>query len=572
MTSSQLLKWQKINSIDEFESLGQSSSQQIWVENIALNQLNSIPSLLNVTHLTIRNCALTSIQDISQMEQLVELDLSQNTIKYHVSELGALTKLKILNVQSNEIFRIDLIEWQKLEQLQSLNISDNEILFCEPLKDLDIKELKCDSNKLVDLEFIIKMKNYKFDWIINYSRGNNPKFATLKDFQEYLGSNFKQAAKELMHSNKSKQDQTNILIDYIQQCNIIKLSNLVNGKSLTLENEKITNIQFTDILNIKKLIVNNCQRLQFLKTPVNITSLTINNCLDIYNINGIGQMKQLTYLNLNQNSILLIEPVSQLNNLTSFSAKSNYIQDSFTLSPKLQKGVKAQKIPSNDVYQEYLRSINSDISVQKLKDELYDGKMHSKFKNKISQNKIFQNKLNIKSDSELNSLQFTDSLNMHELKIESCKNASFAKRTPTKITKLVVIGKCDLDGIENMNQIIYLDLQKNNIYKIQMLANLQQLKILFVNQNKISDISIIQKLNQLKFLDLSRNRIESINGVEDLKNLEQLYLSQNYIKNIQPLTNLTQLEQLDLRDNQILDYNALKVHPNIRKYKLDKIQ
>ncbi|CAL6099366.1 leucine-rich_repeat domain-containing protein [Hexamita inflata] len=566
MTSSQLLKWQKINSIDEFESLGQSSSQQIWVENIALIQFNSIPN--HITHLTIRNCALTSIQDISQMKQLVELDLSQNRIKYHVSELGDLKNLKILNVQNNEIFRIDLIEWQDLKELQSLNISNNEILFCEPLKDLDIQELKCDNNKLVDLEFIIKMKNYKFDWIINYSRGNNAQFATLEDFQEYNGPNSgTEQAEELMHSTQSKQDQTNILIDYIQQCNVIKLSNLVNGKSLTLENEKIINIQFTDILNIKKLIVNNCQNLQFLKTPVNITSLTINNCVDIYNIDGIGQMKQLTSLNLNQNSILLIEPVSQLNNLTYFSAKSNYIQDSFTLSPKLQKGVKAQKIPSNDVYQEYLRSINSNISVQKLKDEFYDQKMHSKFKNKIK-----KNKLNIKSDSELNSLQFMDSLNMHELKIESCKNASFAKRTPTKIKKLVVIGKCNLDGIEKIKQIIYLDLQKNNINKIQMLANLQQLKILFVNQNKISDISIIQKLNQLKFLDLSRNRIESINGIEDLKDLVELYLSQNYIKNIQPLTNLTQLEQLDLRNNKISDYNALKVHPNKRKYKLDKIQ
>ncbi|CAL5998663.1 leucine_Rich Repeat (LRR)-containing protein [Hexamita inflata] len=412
------------------------------------------------------------------------------------------------------------------------------------------------------------MKNYKFDWLINYSRGNNTKLATLEDFQEYLGGNFgtEETAQKLHDSSKAKQDKTNIFIDYIQQCNIIKLSNIVNGKSVTLENEKITNIQFTDILNITKLIVKNCQCLQFKETPVNITSLTINNCVDIYNVDGIGQMKQLTSLNLDLNSILIIEPVSQLNNLKSFSAKSNYIQDSFTLSPKLQKGVKSQQIPSNAVYEKYLRSINSNISVQEFKDELYDRKMLSKFKNKIS-----KNKLNIKSDSELNSLQFTDSLNLLELKIESCKNASFAIRAPIQIQKLVVIGKCDLDGIENMNQIIYLDLQRNNVHNIQI-ANLQKLKILFVNQNKISDISIIQKLNQLIFLDLSGNNIKSINGVEDLQNLLELYLSQNKITNIQPLTNLTKLQQLDLRTNKILDFNALNLHPNKRDYKLDKIE
>ncbi|CAL5998661.1 Leucine-rich_repeat domain superfamily [Hexamita inflata] len=108
MTSSQLIKWQEINSINEFDSLGQSN-HQIREENLALilTQLNLIPT--NVTHLTINNCDLTSIQDISEINKLIELDLSYNRIKDHISELGALTKLKILNIQNNKIFRID--EW-----------------------------------------------------------------------------------------------------------------------------------------------------------------------------------------------------------------------------------------------------------------------------------------------------------------------------------------------------------------------------------------------------------------------------------------------------------------------------
>ncbi|CAL5998691.1 Leucine-rich_repeat-containing protein [Hexamita inflata] len=256
-------------------------------KKIDLKELNLIPT--NVTHLTIRRCGLTSIQNIYKMVQLIELDLSYNGIKDDVSELGNLENLKILNIQDNQINHLR-IEWQKLEELQFLNISNNEILFCEPLKDLNVnnfKELKCDNNKFVDLEFIIKMKNYKFDWLINYS-SNNTKLATLKDFEEYLGPNrgTEEAAK-LHKSSKAKQDKTNKFIDYIQQCNIIKLSNLVNSKSVTLDNEKFTNVQFTDILNITEIteiIVKNCQNKQIIIIQkiiyfiqlftVNITSLT----------------------------------------------------------------------------------------------------------------------------------------------------------------------------------------------------------------------------------------------------------------------------------------------------------
>ncbi|CAL6025832.1 leucine-rich_repeat domain-containing protein [Hexamita inflata] len=387
------------------------------------------------------------------------------------------------------------------------------------------------------------MKNFQFAWIsYNYTISS----AAIQDFQKYLGDNFgsESAAKKLMETQT--QDQTNNIIDDIKYCHLKQ--KCTNFNSLTIKNEAISNIQFADILNLKDLVILNCYNIQFVRTPEKITALTINDC-GIYNVVGIEKMHQLVSLNLNNNNILIIEQVAFLKQLSSFSAEKNYILDIFNLSQQFQLSSNNQKVPSHEVYQCYFNSINQNISVQQLLDQIYDKYMIIKYKTHIK-----QGKLTIKNDPELKTFMFTDQLDVVKLQIILCQNVSF-ERTPSKVKNLSLRGQYwnnsnleRIDGIEKMVQLEQLQMCYYRINNIQPLEALKELQILSLKSNNISDVS----------------------PLENLTNLQKLDLWQNAISDIQSLKNLKNLKKVDLRRNQITNFYALSDHPNRNLYDIDK--
>ncbi|CAL6025123.1 leucine-rich_repeat domain-containing protein [Hexamita inflata] len=403
---------------------------QLVLDNCERVVFQKPASCVLVLHLI--NSKIQNLTDIYQMLQLVVLDLSSNNIKY-ISELGALVNLKILNIQNNDVYVIDSLK--NLLNLQQLNISNNKIILCEPLKDLKINELKCNNNKFIDLEHIIYMTNYQFDWLHDYTCSQ----ATLKDYKEYLGDNFSsdKAVQQFKESNKLKLKQTNIILDDIKFCNEMKYINNIVDQTLTIENEsKLNNMQFTDLLNINILVIKKCKQLIFERTPKKITQLTVNYC-EIYSVKGIEQMTQLTILNLNQNNLLLIAPVAQLVNLTQFSAKCNYIQDFHTLNSikQINNYICSQNTPDIKICEQYLRVINNQqVHAKQLLENVYDVKMINKYRNQVK-----RNILTVESDSDLTTFSFTDQLEIQELILINCDNVSF-ERTPLKVKNLSVRG------------------------------------------------------------------------------------------------------------------------------------
>ena len=74
------------------------------------------------------------------MKQLLKLDLSQNNI-------------------------LNITELNNLAQLQVLNLNNNKIILCAPLKDLNISDLKSINNMIMDQFQLKKMKNFNYSWI-----------------------------------------------------------------------------------------------------------------------------------------------------------------------------------------------------------------------------------------------------------------------------------------------------------------------------------------------------------------------------------------------------------------------
>ncbi|CAL6062133.1 leucine-rich_repeat domain-containing protein [Hexamita inflata] len=472
---------------------------------------DQVPTLL--LKLKLNNCTfkdhhanLNPITGIYQMEQLVELDLAFNKIR-DVSEIGNLTNLKKLYLQNNDIHRIN--ELRNLAKLTHVNLSNNKVIFSEPLNQLNV-EVLIDNNIVTDN---IQLKNQQKPQLVNY--------------KNFLGPN-------------STDDQVNELstiipFDYNYNLQMTqKYKNLVENSELSLVNDPtITDFCFTSEIKATVLTIQNCKNVKLpsqnnvkhfktnngglkdfvevklVKVPSQITSLTINQC-QLTNVVGIENMKQLTYLNLKDNKIILIEPVKQLTNLKQLIIDNNFIHDLESITAHNNyslEWIAFQNTPTDADIQNYLKDTNSTPSLNEFKIILINKKVKTdqiivQYENKNDydlrtkyQSQIQNGILTINGDSTVKDIQFVDELPIVNLILTNCFNVSL-RRTPTKILSLTINNSklTNLVGIEQMKQLQYADLRDNCIISVEPLKHLIHLKQLLIDNNFIQDLEYITQL------------------------------------------------------------------------------
>ncbi|CAL6110231.1 leucine_Rich Repeat (LRR)-containing protein [Hexamita inflata] len=126
----------------------------------------------------------------------------------------------------------------------------------------------------------------------------------------------------LLKSIKNSYEQ--YMINKYKYCN--------NDKWLTIiDNEELASFRFTDTLHITKLQIINCKQLNFVRVPLLLVDLTLNDCA-LNQINGIQLIVHLKTLNLAHNSITDINPLKNLVELTYLDAQHNQLCKIDTLS------------------------------------------------------------------------------------------------------------------------------------------------------------------------------------------------------------------------------------------------
>ncbi|CAL6068555.1 leucine-rich_repeat domain-containing protein [Hexamita inflata] len=549
---------QKLNNLQFTDVLKLTELEAVNSQTIDFAE-DQVPTLL--LKLKLNNCVfkntsqgLNQITGIYQMEQLIELDLSFNKIR-DVSEIGNLTNLKKLFLQNNDIYRIN--ELRNLTKLTHVNLSNNKIIFSEPLNQLKIQFLLIDHNIVADK---VALKNQQNPQLIDYKifmgpNSNDDQVNELSTLvSQYFNYNLQMFQKysTVVKNYELQISDDNILTDFdftseIQATNI-SISNCKNFKlpkvfsdsvdvklhcipiqitSLTINNCGITDL--TGIINMKQLqtliLVSNSQ-ISCIK-PVfslsQITSLTINNTT-ITSIAGIENMKQLQYLDLRHNCIISCEPLKHLVKLQILLIDNNCIQDLefITALPNYKLDwIYYQKTPTNSDIQNYQQLFNIgaeftkhfELKLLKTKElirtgeQSYDEKMVLKYQNKIS-----WNRLEIKEDAELKDFKFVEKFNITSLYIYNCSNVRFW-RTPNNITCLENVSRCGLKsvrGIEKMKQLQTLGFTWNNVVDISCLKELPNLTRLNVARNRIVDFSPVQHLiNRGQVSGIGRDRYEN---------------------------------------------------------------
>ncbi|CAL5990413.1 Conserved_hypothetical protein [Hexamita inflata] len=443
------------------------------MDNLKFDMQSTTVEILNI-----KNCKLQEITDIYNMSQLVELDLSFNNLS-NIEELGALKKLQKLNLESNTISRIQHLE--ELEQLSFLNIANNKVIICASLQKLNVQTLLTSKNMIQDQFKLQDLKNF------NHNMLQIQLAPTLADFKYYLGENStEQQAKDLMAQTFKDYD------DFISN----KYKDSVQSGKLNIQNDLLVqNLEFTEKLNVTDLSIVGCPNVKFDRVPhQELLSLKINNC-GIYHVNGIEQIK-VSYLNLDNNKCLVIEPVSRMANLQTFSADFNLIQD-FEVN---QDADYHQNTPQTIDYQNYLNQTKSTLTVDQLIENIRNRtynvthltELTPNFLKQKYENAISNNQLTIENDPEIRDLKFLDQLNVNSVIINNCENVQFL-RAATKITNLVVndCGIYHVNGIQQMKQLQCLNLNNNKCLIIEPIVQLNL-------QTFSADFNLIQDLEYVK--------------------------------------------------------------------------
>ncbi len=114
--------------------------------HLTSNDLSVIASLPNLTHLTLSNCRLAVINNLSGAHNLQHLDLSSNTIR-DVSALSFMAQLRSLNLSHNALTNLSYIS--ALSNLQVLDVSYNSIASVVPLSSCtSLTELNISNNSV----------------------------------------------------------------------------------------------------------------------------------------------------------------------------------------------------------------------------------------------------------------------------------------------------------------------------------------------------------------------------------------------------------------------------------------
>ncbi|CAL6021005.1 leucine-rich_repeat domain-containing protein [Hexamita inflata] len=522
--------------IKQFGFVDFCKTQQVSITNCPNISFENCPRI--PIKLKINKCGLQAITGIFEMQQIVDLDLGFNNIR-HINELEALVNLQLLNLQNNDIYRI--ISLGNLKQLKHVNLTNNKVIFSQPLNLLNC-QLLIDNNLVTDN---VALKNQNIPQLV--------------DYQNFLGPNStEEQVKELAKINNYNVEM------------YFKFINSIVNNALQIQNDQtLTDFGFTREMNIHTLNIQNCQNVKLpfqnslqclktdngalinypevilYKTPNQITSLTINNC-NLTNIIGIDYMKQLQYLNLKDNCIILIELLQQLTNLKQVFIDNNFVQDLEYLTN--QEWISQQQIAKDANLQAYLTDTKSILTLDAFKAQVAPKKEKSdqliaplvKLDNDMRNKHQAATKcqtLYIENDYTIKNLKFAEQLDLVEIILSKCVNVTF-KRTPSNLQYLSLCdcNISDLSGIQSCAQLKKLQITNSPLRSLSHISSLVNLLSLQITGSKLTNIVGISGLSKLQYLELSDNQIISIQPLQQLlqtKQFRQLYVDNNFIVDLE---------------------------------------
>ena len=242
--------------------------------------------------------------------------------------------------------------------------------------------------------------------------------------------------------------------------------------------------------------------------------------LETQDLESLNILTNLLYIDISKNKIEDISPLN-LKKLTSLEASDNKIKDVSNLKLENLKYL-------------YLNN-NEDI-------------------------KGLENLKNVESISlENDNIEEIDLSNLKKLKtLYLSNNPIEVIILPEEmvILELKNANITNLNKINNLKKIFYINLQDNNLTSLDGIDNIEKIESINLENNKLTSLNKLEKFKELKSINLKNNKIKNTDGLKG-KTFEHIDLSNNEIENIEIINGIN-VDSITLENNNITDLLKLK--------------
>ena len=279
-------------------------------------------------------------EQLHQIINMQELDLSGNTFMQNLIPVSRLTNLRSLNISNTEIGYLQPI--QGLANLESLNISHTYISDLKPLQDMgNLKYLNVMNTPVKDLSALVNDGNIEVVEADSTTIGKSQVVA-LKESQRQVTVVYQTEALKAWWNGLDPIWQAifrNAIATQSETPNALELQQILDLRELEITPElPIISIEaLTDLMWLERLTINN-QGVSDLKPLANKEFLLELNAQNnpISSLSPIESSTLLELLNIENTQIKDLGPLSKMNNLVTLNASGTVVKSLKPLS-SLQK-------------------------------------------------------------------------------------------------------------------------------------------------------------------------------------------------------------------------------------------
>lgn len=285
----------------------------------------------------------------------------------------------------------------------------------------------------------------------------------------------------------------------------------------------------------------------------------------IHDLEPLSGLKNLTALVLYQNDVSDIEPLEPITSLITLELGYNQISDISSLSSltSLESlGLSGQELTGTDRLADFspLKPLSALKVLALNSNELTD---LSDLKGLYSLEVLTLSNNSISDVSPLGSLQSLIQLELSRNQIETIVSLGFLQNLEELRLEENLITNDALDEMAPLKELQYLNLAQNELTSLQGLQSFEALITLIANENQIENVVGINHISDvLNAVSLKQNQIADIGPLTFVTDLVDLQLTGNQIEEIDALRNLEHLKNIYLEDNLINDIEAIVDNAN----------
>ena len=536
-------------------------ANEALLEYLYVSSLSEVLSLDSAS-LSYANFSNEDVSDFKYFKNITDIDTSIAYFKPDFKGITGLSKLKSLNLFSNNISELssityldtieelmvhnnkikDLTPIKNFKNLKRLNISGNDITDISPLEDLPLESLEISEYLIPKLDLTPLMG--KDNLLIN-GKPLSEYNINIINFKDNF-ANVETDVEEYIPPKKVKFNGEIVAVDWdeetvdMKEKDVYDLGGSVGEARLTL---RITKIDFKDtVVTFEDPAVTKAVR-KAVDRPKG--DIMLSDVINLKNLEIIGQ------------GVKSLKGIEQLKNLEKLGLYANNIEGGQLMHVKDLVQLKSLDLAENKLLEIPDGAFDNLVNLEELVLDhtginTLDRKMMSKLvslRDLLIEENGFTNLDFLEDNTSIKNILFRENRIRDISGVRNNKNLEMFWGGNNEVS--------DISVLKGQKELNYFSMKNNKISDISALKDSTKLTNVYLSKNQITDISALEGKSFINNLELDHNKISNIEPLKGLTNLERLYLNYNRIESFEPLKGLVNLRVLYLKNNLTDDYSPL---------------